>query len=250
LGGLPVDRCRLMKSTSVKDKASPRHLLNRGNLRDVVVLLCAGSTLVFPGNLAMIIVGGVILLIGCALHVLVKGVLIRNTILCQEGIYAIVRNPYYLSNYLIDSSFCLLSGNYYLLLLYPFLFFWAYGPTFKDEDSLLHSIYGPEFAKYAAETPQIFPSAGTFRKLGGIFAGFSRKRLTANEFKRVLRFCSIGFFILLLQDVSEEGLREMLIWTKPRDYDGVVYLILFIALAAASILIPRRMGRPAGKTET
>jgi hypothetical protein len=223
-----------------------RHLLNRGNLRDVIVLLCVGSALLFrQENLAAMIAGGVVLAAGCAIHVLTKGVLIRNAVLCREGIYAIVRNPYYLGNYLIDSSFCLLSGNLYLLAAYPFLFFWAYGPTLKQEEATLHSIHGDAFVKYAAETPQIFPSASAVDKLRQLFAGFSRKRLTANEYKRIIRFFSIGCFILVLRDLSDESWRELLLGARPHDYDGAVFTILFLALAFASILIPRRIAQAA-----
>jgi protein-S-isoprenylcysteine O-methyltransferase Ste14 len=53
-----------------------------------------------------------------------------------------VRHPYYLANYLIDTAFCLLSGNSYLLLAYPFLFFWSYGPTFRKEETALKGRHG------------------------------------------------------------------------------------------------------------
>ena len=53
-----------------------------------------------------------------------------------------VRHPYYLSNFAIDYSFCVLSGNPYLLLIYPFLFFWSYQPTMSEEEHFLHSIHG------------------------------------------------------------------------------------------------------------
>jgi hypothetical protein len=235
-----------MESPTTHNKASVfRNLLNRGNLRDAVVLISAGSALLFPIDLATAIAGFTVLVAGGALHVLTKGVLIRNEVLCAEGVYAIVRNPYYLSNYLIDSSFCLLSGNIYLLFLYPFLFFWAYRPALKKEETLLYSIYGATFAKYVAETPQVFPSAGAVGKLRQLFAGFSQKRLTANEFKRMFRYAGIGCFIMLLRDISDEGLREALFWARPQDYDGAVFLALFVVLALTSLLIPRRMARPA-----
>ena len=66
--------------------------------------------------------------------------MIRNRVLCTQGAYAVVRHPYYLANYLIDIGFCLASGNVYLVLAYPFLFFWAYGPTLRSEESLLASL--------------------------------------------------------------------------------------------------------------
>ena len=196
-------------------------------------------------NFAVMIAGFVVLGAGCALHVLAKGVLIRNEVLCTKGVYAIVRNPYYLSNYLIDSSFCLLSGNFYLMFLYPLLFFWAYGPTLKEEENLLYSLHTEAFAKYVSEIPQVFPRAAAVGKLRHLFTGFSPKRLTSNEFKRISRFAGMGCFIMLLHDVSAEGWRELLFWARPQDYDGVVFTMLFVALTLASLLIPRRTAHPA-----
>jgi hypothetical protein len=242
-----------MEGMNSPKKSRIRHLLNRGNLRNLVILVSAGSALLFPTDLPVMIAGLVALAVGCALHVLVKGVLIRNTVLCKGGIYDIVRNPYYLSNYLIDSSFCLLSGNIYLLFIYPFLFFWAYGPAFREEDELLHSIYGPDFAKYAAETPQVFPSADSMGKWSKLLAGFSKTRLTFNEFKRVFRFASIGALLMLLHDLSEEGLREVIfwarshVWPKPNDYDGIDYLALFVVFAVISLVLPRKAPRVAAQ---
>ena len=85
--------------------------LHRGRLRDVVIVLCVISVFWFPLNTPELCVGLVLLVLGCGLHVLVKGQLVRNVVLCTEGTYAIVRHPYYLANYLIDTGFCLLSGN-------------------------------------------------------------------------------------------------------------------------------------------
>ena len=115
--------------------------LHRGRLRDLVVALCLVSALVCPRDTAMLAVALVLFTAGCLLHVLVKGQLIRNVTLCTEGAYSIVRHPYYLANYLVDVSLCLLSGNVYLVLLYPFLFYWAYGPTFAEEEALLASMH-------------------------------------------------------------------------------------------------------------
>jgi protein-S-isoprenylcysteine O-methyltransferase Ste14 len=66
--------------------------------------------------------GFAVLAVGSLLHFVVKGVLIRNSVLCKDGIYSVVRHPYYLANYIIDSSFCLITGNMYLVFMYPFLF--------------------------------------------------------------------------------------------------------------------------------
>ena len=88
-----------------------KHLLTRSNLRDLIILCCLVSSTIYSNSVATMVFGFFLLAIGCFLHIVAKGILIRNVVLCNRGIYAVVRHPYYLANYLIDCSFCVLSGN-------------------------------------------------------------------------------------------------------------------------------------------
>jgi hypothetical protein len=198
------------------------------------------SVFVFPLNTPMLCVALVLLALGCVLHVLVKGQLVRNVVLCTEGTYAIVRHPYYLANYLIDSSFCLLSGNIYLVLSYPFLFFWAYGPTLREEESLLASLHGGDFDAYQARVPQVFPNATVFGGLRALGKGFSWRRVSWGEIKRLLRFGFVGTLLVLLHQVGPEGLKDLTLGRSPLGRGGVVLLGLSAALLLASAAIPRR----------
>ena len=213
-------------------------LIHRGNLRDIVVAVSCILALFSPVNGTKTAISLLLLMAGCLLHMLVKGVLIRNTVLCREGIYRLTRHPYYTSNYVIDLSFCLLSGNSYLLLAYPFLFFWAYGPTFRKEESYLASKY-EEYAQYGLETAQVLPDGGALRHWKDFLRGFSIKRITSNELARVMRFWTIACFMLLLHDVRVEGLKEL----SPRyhgEHDALILFICVTVLAALQFLLSRR----------
>ena len=105
-----------------------RNALTRSGVRDLVILLCAVSAVFYTPSAVQVGVGFFLLFLGSFIHFVSKGVLIRNEVLCKDGIYSIVRHPYYLANYLVDSGFCVLSGNSYLLLIYPFLFFGVTDP--------------------------------------------------------------------------------------------------------------------------
>jgi protein-S-isoprenylcysteine O-methyltransferase Ste14 len=111
--------CVMDPTWEVRKSARQRFSLARSNLRGAVLLLGCGSAYFFPASPLKIGISLLLLGAGCLLHLLVKGVLIRNTVLCKEGIYTFTRHPYYTANYLIDTGFCLLSGNTYLLLAYP-----------------------------------------------------------------------------------------------------------------------------------
>ena len=213
-------------------------LIHRGNLRDIVVVVSCILALFYPVNGTKTVISLLLLAAGCFLHLLVKGVLIRNTVLCKEGIYRLSRHPYYTSNYVIDLSFCLLSGNTYLLLAYPFLFFWAYGPSFIKEESYLSSKF-EEYSQYRLETPQVLPDGRVLGHWRDFLRGFSIKRVTRNELARVIRFWTIACFMLLLHHLRAEGLREISPLSY-RDHDRLILLACLAVLVTLQFILNRR----------
>jgi hypothetical protein len=126
-------------------------------------------------------------------------------VLCRDGIYGVVRHPYYLANYLVDTSFCLFSGNLYLLLVYPFLFFWSYGPTLRNEEGTLTEKHGEASVAFILGTPPIFPDRGSVRNVSTLFAGFSRHRISSREIARILRFYAVGSLIFACGGIDGAG---------------------------------------------
>ncbi len=228
--------------TSLKDKQYPviekeHSVINRSNLRNIIIVISFLSALVCPIDSIRIFVSFLLLSMGCFFHFVTKGVLIRNVVLCKDGTYSVVRHPYYLANYLIDSSFCLLSGNIYLLLIYPLLFYWAYGPTLRKEENFLTSIYGDEYVKYSLEIPQIFPDAYSIKNWREIIHGFSRKRITTNELSRMLRFWATGFFIVFLHSITKDGFERLNLSYLKNNHGGLTLLSLVIILYVTSLII-------------
>ena len=225
-----------------------KFLLNRGNLRGTIIYALILLSLLFPADedYVRLTASLCLLLIGIGLHFIVTGQLIRDKVLCTEGAYALVRHPFYLANFIIDLSLCLLVGNVYLIILYPFLFFWAYGPSIRVEDRRLLEIYGPKFVAYEQTIPETFPSPLSIGGLRKIFLGFSFARVKPNESIRILRLLSVALILILIQDIRTEGISELLFpWygSGPVDYDGVCLLAGIILLSASlvSIRILRRV---------
>lgn len=223
-----------------QDACSKSRWLHRGRLRDVVVTLCLVSAFFYPIEGVAFYVALVMFAAGCLLHVLVKGQLIRNVTLCTEGAYAVVRHPYYLANYLVDISFCLLSGNVYLVLLYPFLFYWAYGPSFAEEEATLASMHGAIFDAYRTSVPQVFPTTNLLGGLRSLGRGFSWRRISAKEIKRVFRFGFLAALLILAREVSTPGLRELLAGENPFTWSTSVLLGLCLTCLIVSLAIPSR----------
>jgi hypothetical protein len=215
--------------------------LSRSNLRDIVLLCSAFSSLIFSPSTPELVFGLALLAAGCLLHVIAKGQLIRNMVLCRTGVYGMVRHPYYLANYVIDSAICLLSGSIYLVALYPFFFFWAYGPTFEKEEAYLASRHGEVFHEHATRTPQVFPHGGVIPGWKGILENFSMKRVSFKEWARVARFWACGFFIVSIHELRAEGLDGLF---GGHDADAFLLFGLVVALSVASFLLLARGSRP------
>ena len=218
--------------------------LTRSGLRDAVILLSAGAAIFSAVTAAEIVVASVLLLLGSFIHFLSKGVLIRNEVLCQEGIYRIVRHPYYLANYLIDSSFCLFSGNLYLVLLYPFLFFWSYGPTLRKEEGTLTEKHGDASVSYLLSTPPVFPDRHSILHAKSLLAGYSLARISGKEVARIVRFYAMALLILALHRVGGGRLLSLAFLS-----DRAVAVLLALAglLYAASFTILKLRRRQRGE---
>jgi hypothetical protein len=227
-----------------KDK---REILTRSVLRDVVIMLSLGSVCLFRASPPAVIVALALLETGCFIHFVSKGVLIRNEVLCRDGIYSIVRHPYYLANYLVDTSFCVLSGNPYLVLAYPFLFFFSYGPTFRQEETTLRERHEADAVAHILGTPGVFPDRHSIFRLGRLFQGFSRTRVSGKEIGRIVRFHSMWLLILAIQVVRWSGLKVIDLHSIPPVPSGLA-LPLWLALGAlllygASTVIISRAAR-------
>ena len=111
----------------------------RGFLRDavnVVGLIVAGFAVEwFAFGIGLFVVGA-------CLHFWSKGVLVRNWTVTMGGPYRVVRHPFYLANFIIDTGICLLSGSLILTLLYLPAYLLTYIPTIRREEKFLVDSYG------------------------------------------------------------------------------------------------------------
>lgn len=224
-----------------------RPLINRSNLRDIIIVVCLISAVLYDLDWVRLAVAGALLVFGCFFHYMTKGVLIRNVVLCREGTYSLVRHPYYMANYLIDSSFCLVSGNVYLLLVYPFLFYWSYGPTIRKEEATLARLHNSDYLQYSLDVPQIFPDAYSVRSMKRVAKGFSAQRITRNEISRFMRFWATGFLIIFIHTLKATSLERLLSFdpTLIRDnLQGFLLLVSTVVLFIASFLVQCKKEEP------
>jgi hypothetical protein len=211
--------------------------ITRSNLRNLIRLLSYLSVILYSVNNIEISVAFFVLAAGCIVHFITKGVLIRNIVMCNNGIYGVVRHPYYMANYLIDVSFCLLSGNLYLVLVYPFLFFWVYGPTLRKEEKYLAATHNEPYIEYMLDVPQVFPDSNFTKYIQGIFSGFSKKRISRNEISRIMKFWATGLFICFLHTIKSINFNKLDYTILQSSSNSFVLLSIVVVLYIVSVFV-------------
>ncbi len=148
------------------------------------------------------IAGAVLFLFGALAHVWTCGYLHRNEELIRSGPYRMVRHPLYMSNALVDVSFCIISNNVFVLLAFVVLFCWTYGARMDVEEMVLRGRYPQEYDAFAGcvgrvvPRPSLAPSAGQpFR-----WTNFYRNSL---GFSREAAFCAYGAALALWFHVGD-----------------------------------------------
>ncbi|MEM9175794.1 MAG: isoprenylcysteine carboxylmethyltransferase family protein [Myxococcota bacterium] len=133
--------------------------IGRRNLRKG--LLAAGCVLGTP-SAAGLVLGGLPILLGGALHLWSKGCLEQNRRLITAGPYRFVRNPFYLANALIDAGLCLVIGVPWIGLVFGLLWFLAYRDTIEGEERTLTRLFPEAYPRYRAVVPRLFPNGRTW----------------------------------------------------------------------------------------
>jgi protein-S-isoprenylcysteine O-methyltransferase Ste14 len=130
-------------------------------------LLFLGIPLVFPGStspfrwevgLALIIIGEAVRLAGVAAAGSVTRRRSRNVQrLVTYGIFAWVRNPLYVGNFLIWMGFVTISGVLWFLPAAVLLFAVEYELIVRYEEGVLETIFGRDYLDYKHDTPRWIP---------------------------------------------------------------------------------------------
>jgi protein-S-isoprenylcysteine O-methyltransferase Ste14 len=111
------------------------------------------------------IVGFVLIVLGEAIRL--SGVAAAGTVtrrrsrtvqrLVTYGIFAWMRNPLYVGNFLIWIGFTVISGVLWFIPIAVLLFAVEYTLIVRYEEGVLESIFGQEYLRYKAMTPRWFP---------------------------------------------------------------------------------------------
>ena len=135
--------------------------------RSWLPVLFIGVPLLVPGRMstAAWIVGAIVVVTGEGIRL--AGVAAAGTVtrrrsrtvqrLVTYGVFAWVRNPLYVGNFLIWMGFTIISGVYWFLPLAIVIFAFEYSLIVRYEEGVLESIFGAEYLAYKRSTPRWFP---------------------------------------------------------------------------------------------
>ena len=86
--------------------------------------------------------------------------------LVTYGMFAWVRNPLYVGNFLIWMGFVVISGVLWFLPIAVIIFAIEYSLIVRYEEGVLESIFGAEYLAYKQSTPRWIPRPPTARVTG------------------------------------------------------------------------------------
>jgi protein-S-isoprenylcysteine O-methyltransferase Ste14 len=119
-------------------------------------------------NIAGMVVGVVLIVLGEAFRIWAAGHLQKNETLTTTGPYAYVKNPLYVGTILITTGFCILGNNIYLLAVAMFAFCFHYIPYKKRiEGDRLKKIFGSQYDEYDEKVPEYIPRLTPFSENKG-----------------------------------------------------------------------------------
>ena len=109
--------------------------------------------------------GGALLLLGSLLHFIASGYLAKEKLIVSAGPYRFVRNPFYISNVLIDAGFALAASGLTLCaacfpipLYFALFYLWIIPRRVRREEAGLLAAFGDAYDEYRAKVPRYVPN--------------------------------------------------------------------------------------------
>ncbi len=115
-------------------------------------------------EVATLIIGGVVAVVGLLIRAWASGHIRKNQTLAISGPYSYTRNPLYLGSFILGVGFTIASGVWWLALGFIALFLGIYLPVMRVEAKELTQIFGDEYQEYAKKVPLFFPWFSDYKK--------------------------------------------------------------------------------------
>lgn len=104
--------------------------------------------------------GAVMALCGALLQAWSFACIDTQTVLANKGPYSLVRNPQYLTRFLLVIGVVLMTGNVWLVLVTSVLYYFYAVTRVEREEALLPDIFGASYRHYCDTVPRFLPRLG------------------------------------------------------------------------------------------
>jgi len=143
-------------------------LLSKLTIRTIPLFSLIVLLFVFADPQAALMLGGIpLILIGEAIRLWAAGHLSKNKEVTNTGPYAYVKNPLYIGTFLAMIGFCMLAGQWPVLVLGLGVFLFYYAPYKKKvESDRLREIFGEAWDDYDRNVPDYIPKLSPYKKRG------------------------------------------------------------------------------------
>jgi len=233
---------RLGQSISEKRGRAAEFVLN-GGAGPFVLLLSLVSSAFYGITVKRQMVGFLLLLLALFLQFVLKRDPITSASRPDEEMSAGPTtgcHPY-LADRLVECGFCVLSGNPYLLSIYPLLCAWSYWASVRKE-ALFSSSRGKLRHGDGRRVSRILPNLGSRHIWRELFEGFCCRPVGWKESVGIARFVSLGLVALLIHTIRSDGLVGVLrdiVHPTLEDCHEFLFALFATLLYAASIVFGR-----------
>lgn len=159
------------------------------------------------------------------------------------GLYSLVRHPLYLGNYLLWLGPALFPRKWWVPVIVSLAFALYYERIALAEESFLRRAFGPEFERWAAQTPAFWPFAQGWRKRWRRPSlPFSLRTVLRREYSALLGLIATLAALEIVSDYAVTGrvyLDEL--WLTLLLGTGAIYVILrFLKRHTRALHVPGR----------
>ncbi|MFI5317091.1 MAG: methyltransferase family protein [Myxococcota bacterium] len=200
-----------------------------------------------------LLAGGALIALGQLVHFVAAGTLVKERELTTAGLYAHVRNPFYLGSFLTDLGFCCAASCPIVALVwFPLFYAGVIHPRVRSEEATLEALHGQAYREYLARVPRYLPSPRA--RLSETHGRFSWAHLRRNgELPRQLHH--FAFLLIMFAKLRFLEFQQGRAWTMHdlltlrHDAPGNLALVAGLMLVATPWLLGRVVRSPSPRAE-
>ena len=142
------------------------------------------------------------------------------------GLYATVRHPLYLGNYLMWISVALLTRTVWIPLVITLIFWIYYERIMAAEEAFLRGKFGETFERWAAQTPAFFPAFGRWTTPK---YPFNLRRVLRRERSSLLSLVlSLAAFDFMVGTIARGVLHLDRLWIYAIAFALIYYAVMYV----------------------